>query len=997
MDMDDEDYNGLEFEEAIEGYSNYNEDGEEETDFDDFFLNDPEDFTSFISSGYGTRPDSTIPNGDASDVINSMHLNIPELEPILSLKNNNDNFKDITNSSGRGTRTKMTDLGFKMSKMIMSSTRRADNSEEDDEDDFGVKALASESQDSGDALVDNYGQRKKRQKTGKRGRPKGTVKTGTQFGRASSTHALPPNVSALMGQANLAYVQKQYDRAVELYLQVVQRAPSSPEPYYSLGLVYEEQDNFDKASSYFLIAAHLQPRAEGELWRRIAALLVQVPRKEQAIYCLTRAIKAPKPPNYRIKDDFPLFWLRAKLQLELGQYKSVLTGFGTALRGHFSQDPEDLSLFVLVARLSVRMSLAYVAAGVFKNAFRSAVSAALPLTWSHLNILIELAEVESDNFAIIELIEEFAVPCYLQSGREQGKTDWILKSPQEQLEKALASTEMPVELKLKMAIAQVHLGRMATTSSEILNYLHQLENPGIKLKLSAADALSLCNSPMSAVQILLECIEADGSLATPELCLKIGQNYRKAGDLGMAVESFLAVLQVEPEHRATRLALSETYRSLGQMEQALQVLPTESVEDSENQSVKSDEGFINWTGLDELFVKVIGIGLDLESIESENAEKDLNGEDDDSVDEYDEIYNEPGNPAGRSKVRFGPERQKRLSQFKKRLFPQISSAQSASLRSNYEKLIQSNDKKSGSFLLQFFSDNLENFRSRSTPAARGLKDEEWSGALLKILILQAGDFVSLKVGKGEWTRLLRIFKNILSVNLVRSDSVKWRIFGLILCAGFLVEDEVLFVDNFKALLNDPLNSIGSAVLSSEFLHRSRAFLAAFYHPVTFRFLMRLNRRCLEGNPAVLVLLGHQSLETQNYDEAARMYLRALSLIPGWSFAKLCVGNALLGRAFQRTCPNQLAKLMQAIGYFLDYVRDSEKGDNQLMKIQAWFNAGRACHQAGFLSQSIHFYRKCIDSPPCSSSQQYAQLAKYNLSRLYLQSGSPGMARIVLLE
>lgn len=509
-----------------------------EIDYDSF-LNDSEEFTSFISSGYGTRPSSTISlnnteindkeTNQTNDIINSLNLNIPELEPILS------NSPKRSNNIGKNRQpvAKMTDLGFKMSKMIMSSSRKSRESEAEffDED----NAM------SGDSLVDNYGQTKKKQKTGKRGRPKGTTKVGTQFGRASSTHALPPNVSALMGQANVAYVQKQYPRAIELYLQVVQRAPASPEPYYSLGLVYEEENNADKAASYFLIAAHLQPRADGELWRRIAALLVQVvpSRKDQAIYCLTRAIKAPKPADFQIQDDFPLYWLRAKLQLEMGQYRSVITGFGTALKAHLFQDAEDLTPLVLVAKLSVRMSLAYMATSLLENVYRSAVTSNLPLNWSHLNILIELAEVDEDHAAILEAIEEFSVACYLQSGREQGQTNWMLKTPQEQLHRALESEEMPPELKLKMKIAQIHLNR-ACTPETLISLLKQIEKPGSKLKLSTADALLVANAPIPALQLMLEVIEEDGTMATPELCLKIGSTYRKAGELEMAVESFLA-------------------------------------------------------------------------------------------------------------------------------------------------------------------------------------------------------------------------------------------------------------------------------------------------------------------------------------------------------------------------------------------------------------------------------------------------------------------------
>ena len=942
----------------------YSEFYEEETNcsYDDF-LHDPAEFASFISSGYGTRSTSTlgIEEGEmdvnASGIINSLQLNIPELTPILSNspKRTRLNAAAITANS----RPKMTDLGFKLSKMIMSSSSsgKASNGSDFFEEDL---------LESGDALVDNYGQPKKRQKTGKRGRPKGTTKVGTQFGRASSTHALPPNVSALMGQANVAYVQKQYPKAIELYLQVVQRAPSSPEPYYSLGLVYEELGDADKAASYFLIAAHLQPRAEGELWRKIAALLVQVdpPRKEQAIYCLTRAIKAPKPlrSDYRIEDDFPLFWLRAKFQLETGQYRSVITGFGAALRGHFSQDPEDLELFVQVAKLSMRMSLAYVAAGVFQNVFRSVMVAALPLTWSHLNILIELWEIDDDYRAIIDSIEEFGVACYLQSGREQGKTDWHLKSPKEQLEKALGSGEMPTELKLKLAVARVHLRQPPFSAEALLGLLNQIAKPSMKAKIAVADALSVVNAPMSAVQILLECIDEDAELADPEMCLKIGQNYRKAGEIEMAIESLLAVLQVEPEHRATRLALSEAYRSLGKIEEALQILPS----DLETASKASEEEFLNWRGLDELFVRVVGVGIDrtgpMDTFEEVPSDED-------------EIYTDLP-PVRSGKLRFGPERTRRTGKGKRP--PLLPS--SMDQRAHFNALIRENDAKAAGDLLQFFSDNVEHFRGDTVPSG-GLEPEEWSEALLKILALQACRCRN----KNEWDRLIRIYRNMLATNLRVIDvSVKWRVMGLLLAERAGRWDDVM-IEALKNLIGK-MNEKGRGVISllpGIYLTGSPVLLAAFYHPITFRFMTRLNRRWMCSTAPLLVLLGHQSLETQNYEEAIRMYWRASNLIPQWRFLKLCIGNGLLGRAFQRTCSNQLATLAQAVGYILEYSRESS------CRSQGYYNAARAMHQAGFLDAAVKFYKRAMEEGPT------ALMAKYNLSRLYLQCGSAEMARLTL--
>lgn len=583
--------------------------------------------------------------------------------------------------------------------------------------------------------------------------------------------------------------------------------------------------------------------------------------------------------------------------------------------------------------------------------------------------MIELAETDKDYAAVLDAIEEFAVPCYLQSGREQGKTDWVLKSPQEQLQKALESDEMPAELKLKLCIAQVHL-RRPCSSEVILRHLRRADRPGIKLKLAAAEALSLTNAPLSTVQILNECLEEDASLATSDFYLKIGQNYRKGGELGMAVEMFLAILEVEPDHKATRLALSETYRSLDQVEQALQVLPPAegTVEDIENVTVTAKKEFINWKGLDELFMKVIGIGIEAKS-------EDLNNFDDseeaETSDGSDEIYTQ-----SKQKLRFGPERQKRANRFSKKLLPQ-----NISLRMFYDNLMREGDRKSGETLLQYFSDNSDYFRRNESTG--GLEAEEWSEALLKVLTMQSKDLVS-SAGKTEWNRLIRVLKTILGSNL-RVETIKWRVLGLILGEKAGRWDDFM-IENAKSLISTNTNEV-TALIASRYLQKSPEFLAAFYHPITFRFFTRLNRRLLQSNPALLVLLGHQSLETQNYEEAARMYIKAAEIVPEWRYLRMCIGNALLGRAFQRTCSNQLARLMQAVGYFLSYL----EGDSSSDMGQRWFNVARAFHQAGFLGQAVQFYEKSIDS----GCGWVTKLARYNLSRLYLQSGSPGMAREIL--
>ena len=58
---------------------------------------------------------------------------------------------------------------------------------------------------------------------------------------------LPPNLMGEMGEANAMYASGEYNEAAKLLLEVVRQAPNCPDPYQTLGLIYEEMNNTKKA------------------------------------------------------------------------------------------------------------------------------------------------------------------------------------------------------------------------------------------------------------------------------------------------------------------------------------------------------------------------------------------------------------------------------------------------------------------------------------------------------------------------------------------------------------------------------------------------------------------------------------------------------------------------------------------------------------------------------------------------------------------------------
>ena len=58
---------------------------------------------------------------------------------------------------------------------------------------------------------------------------------------------LPPALVGMMGEANTLYATAEYDEAATMLLEVVRLAPSCPDPYQTLGLIYEGMGQHKKA------------------------------------------------------------------------------------------------------------------------------------------------------------------------------------------------------------------------------------------------------------------------------------------------------------------------------------------------------------------------------------------------------------------------------------------------------------------------------------------------------------------------------------------------------------------------------------------------------------------------------------------------------------------------------------------------------------------------------------------------------------------------------
>lgn len=124
--------------------------------------------------------------------------------------------------------------------------------------------------------VDSLWEKKKR---------KGKGRSGKTAGKR-----LPPNIAEPFSQAQEHYIRGEYPEAIKLLSEVTRLAPKLPDPYHTMGLIYQESGNPCQALQFFVIAATCTPKS-AELWKKIAYMAADIGEYQQALNAAQRVMK----------------------------------------------------------------------------------------------------------------------------------------------------------------------------------------------------------------------------------------------------------------------------------------------------------------------------------------------------------------------------------------------------------------------------------------------------------------------------------------------------------------------------------------------------------------------------------------------------------------------------------------------------------------------------------------------------------------------------------
>ncbi len=76
---------------------------------------------------------------------------------------------------------------------------------------------------------------------------------------------VPPELAGALGEANMLYASHRYEEAIAMLKDFIKKAPTIPDPYHTLGMIYEDRQDRTKALQFFLIACTLTPQVNGRI------------------------------------------------------------------------------------------------------------------------------------------------------------------------------------------------------------------------------------------------------------------------------------------------------------------------------------------------------------------------------------------------------------------------------------------------------------------------------------------------------------------------------------------------------------------------------------------------------------------------------------------------------------------------------------------------------------------------------------------------------------
>lgn len=370
---------------------------------------------------------------------------------------------------------------------------------------------------------------------------------------------LPRDLQGLMGEANLCFARGRHDDAVKMCMEVVRLAPRAPEPFQTLGMIYEAKGEAQRALQFALIGAYLSPQDADE-WSRLGQLSLEQGDLKQATACYVQAVRA-EPSNAELRFEL------CSLYEQAGEKKRALACC-TALVQQMGQGAPCLQLSRELVKVHHQRGNLSAARQVLLNAvlkFPAHVSS------EDINMLLELQLADKMYPAALMVLHSHCGIQLLPEGSQELSEEMLVDNLAA-FERCEVPVELPVDLRTKLVLCLVRLGgeHLAEPLVEALLSEQDPEQAG-DLLLDVAEAFLDMGRPQRALP-LLQALVGTRNYGLAAVWLRYGECLQMLGRLSEATEAYERTCDLAPGHAHARLALCQLLLAQGLTDRAIACL-----------------------------------------------------------------------------------------------------------------------------------------------------------------------------------------------------------------------------------------------------------------------------------------------------------------------------------------------------------------------------------------------------------------------------------------
>ncbi|CAG8517969.1 13782_t:CDS:10 [Funneliformis caledonium] len=911
----------------------------------------------------------------------------------------------------------------------------------------------------------------------------GRIKKGKKGPRPRS---IPPNLRALVGEANLHYVNRDYPRAIEVLQEVIKIDPNIHSAWFTLGTIQDEMGCPDKALQLYLVAAHLTPH-DGALWKRLGLLSKNHNAVHQAIYCFSKAIRCDH-------NDVDAIWDRSILYSEIREFKKAIDGFN----GLLEKIPYDMNVLREITRIQVQMNEIPQAIDLFLDAFAYYRNRPFPedpeaegsFGYSEINIMAELYMLAGDYNSAIDFIKRGV--RWLQGRENEIWWDYINDDREYDEEENLdrrdhtsilaaarlrganstggTNATLPIELRVKLGQCRISTDRLEEGKLHFA-YLESYDvEQYVDLYYEVAETYTdkgLFEDALAIYEAVVVNESTDKSFAW----MRMGMSHRELGNLESAAEYFAAVVKELPDNLDVKMALAETYEDLDEKEKALEMV-NEVLEARKEKHIQTAAESKVPSSTSNQFSASFSRSIPAGSLQTEasliqtvseeskanafaRAEEERKQKIAEKEKETKIQFHRLDLLYGRSRLgdsesakefletarnvvvdwknnrAFYPQRDRMLP------FKGWDRRRSWRKQAYFEELENSNDNddayldeqattmaKRLQWRIDGEKDELEDEIRKKITEFNGIIFEKWFDFFIKYIVTSTKNkceqeaFDLLKLAG----RANVFFHNIHYTTVLKLLSLAW---GLHTRNFLVVCENARWLCNYKPFNSNLYDLYGAGMSSGSnalscfaaansqkyFLRQVKLMDTGFYQTPIIKSNSEksedgskqkhvLKKAKVPEKPvaSLLSLYGHILACARSYVGAIGYYSRAYSVKPKDPLISLSMGLAYMHRSMQRISDNRHLQIMQAE-----------------------YNLGRAFHELGLYHLAVPHYERCLELPslqqvfseqkgkgksPEKTSKEYSiandndstclrRDAAYNLSMIYVENGSPGLAAVLL--